>query len=80
VVSRPREKATHTTGKRRFMGRRLAGCLRDYSARTVTMEVILLATEARRAILAGKTVGAARVATSMDRIRCGTAAGLSRVF
>jgi len=61
------------------MRRRLAGCLRDYSARTVTMEVILLATEARRVILAGKTVAAARIAL-MDRIRWGNAGGLSRVF
>jgi hypothetical protein len=43
------------------------------------MEVILLATEARRVILAGVTVEAARIAL-MDRIRWCNEAGLSRVF
>jgi hypothetical protein len=44
------------------------------------MEVILLPTRARRAILAGENLPAASFATLMDRIRCGNAPGLSRVF
>ena len=44
------------------------------------MEVLLLATEARRAILAGETVAAARIATSMETIRWDNPPGLSRIF
>ena len=44
------------------------------------MEVILLATEAQRAILADEVPGAASIATLMDRINWSNAGGLSSVI